>query len=197
MVGWRWSRVNARFRTRMETAQSGFHHGTGGWRAVPEECGILALAAVKMALVKCCAIALTSSKDTSERCMDTRNLTQSSLAKIQCGACSRAGLGVEIWMMTGKWSVPCRSLRTVQSRWGAIDPLQRAKSMEEVEPVAMQMWVGSPAFKRTRLLTRSCSRSAPVWHVQLEPQSELWAFKSTTMMKEEDRKNRPWKKGGS
>ena len=184
MVGWHRSWVNARFWARMATAQFGFHHGTGGWRAIPEDCGILALAAVKMALVKCCAIALTSSKDASERCMDARNLTQSALAKIQCGACSRAGLGVERWTTTGKWSLPWRSLTTVQSRWGTIDRLQRAKSMEEVEPVAMQICVGSPVFKRTKLLARrSCSRSAPLWQVRLEPQTVLWPLKSPTMMK--------------
>ena len=184
MVGWRCSWVNARFRAWMATAQSGFHHGTGGWRAIPKDCGILALAAVKMASVKCCAIALTSSKDASERCMDARNLTQSALPKIQCGVCSRAGLGMEIWMMTGKWSLPWRSPRTVQSMLGAIDWLQRAKSMEAVETVAIQMCVGSPLFKRKRLLARrSCSRSAPLGQVRLEPQSELWALKSPTMMK--------------
>ena len=89
---------NACFWVRMATAQSGFHHGTGGWHAVPEDCGILALAA----LVKCCAIELTSSKDSSERWMDAQNSAQSALVRIQCGACSRTGLGAEIWMLTGK-----------------------------------------------------------------------------------------------
>ena len=123
-VGWRVSGVNAHFRARITTAQSGFHHGTGGWRALPEHCGILALGAVKMALVKYSAIELISSKDSSERWMDAQNLKRTALARIQCGACSRGGLGVEIWMMTGKWLFPWRSLRTVLSRCGAIDRLQ-------------------------------------------------------------------------
>ena len=66
MVGWRSSRVNARFRARMAIVQSVFHHGTEGCYAVPEDCGILALA-VKIALVNCSAIEMTSSKDSSER----------------------------------------------------------------------------------------------------------------------------------
>ena len=55
--------MNARFRARMATAQSGFHHGTGGLHAVPEDCEMLAVAAVKMALVKFGAIELISSKN--------------------------------------------------------------------------------------------------------------------------------------
>ena len=161
MVGWHWSRVNLRLRAWIATVQSRFHHGTGGWCAVPEDCGILALAAVKMALVKCFAIEMTSSKDSSERWMAAQNLVQSALARIQCGACSRAGLCVEIGMMTGKWLLRWRSLRTVQSSWDLIDRLQRAKSMEEVEPIVMRMCVGCAVFKRTKLWAgSSCSRSS-------------------------------------
>ena len=151
-----------------------------GWRVVPEDCGILSIAAVKMALVKCVVIELLSSKDLSERWMDARNSAQAALVRMQSGACSRAGPRVEIWIMTGKWSLPWRSLRTVQSRWGAIDRIQRVKSMERVEPVGMQMSVCCPVFKSTRLLARSsCSISAPLWQVRLEPQRKLWVWKTS------------------
>ena len=75
---------------------------------------------------------------------------QSTLSNFQCSAAGSSSL-TEVFRMTGKWSLPQRSLWVSHSNSSARDGSQIDTSGTEKEWWLWCLYVGSPVFKRQRL----------------------------------------------